>query len=219
VEQLFIKRYSLDMKIKGQLKALLTLTALWPLLLVGIRADEGVETGYNREIEALCAQESQIGSVQYDKIVTRVSNGQVSKITIRRKGNHAIRKGDRPGTNWEAITDYDGGSLQCDWLQHQQGHHIRIMSERVLDHETVGGKACVKIELVAKDFQNGGSTVDTLWIWQAKGLPVKEEYVIHGGTDASIEEPSFSKDGVERLHGEFKNFSFAVIPDSAFDLP
>ena len=157
------------------------------------------------EIEALCAKESQIGSVQYE--ITYFNNGNLPKSTIRRKAMRAIRKGEYQGAKWESITDGLGEPMKCDWLLHSTGHHIHLVSEDIVGRETLDGKPCVKIELGSQDFQNGGSSVETVWVWEDKGLPAKTEWRFEG--------PEGSTSTYRSQSG---NFSFEKIPDAAFDL-
>jgi outer membrane lipoprotein-sorting protein len=54
--------------------------------------------------------------------------------------------------------------------------------------------------------QGGNSTTVTLWIWNEKGVPLKEQYI------SNSEGTSITRDSI------YSNYSFADIPESTFDV-
>lgn len=74
----------------------------------------------------------------------------------------------------------------------------------ILGTENFSGKPTTIIQYHPN--QGGNSTTMTLWIWNEKGVPLKEQYL------SNNEETSVTRDSI------YSNYSFADIPGSTFDV-
>ncbi len=105
----------------------------------------------------------------------------------------------------EAGVAYVYNSFQDQWMKvqfdekmtYQTGEEILECDPKIVGSETMDGKACTVVEYACEGIKS------KVWIWNDKGLPVKEE----------VDDP----DGKTVV--TFKNFDFNCAASSLFELP
>jgi outer membrane lipoprotein-sorting protein len=155
---------------------------------------------------------SGIASMKYD-MTTTTSGSPTMTWTVWAKKNKMRMEGTQQGQNVVMLMNGDtktmymytpaqNTAIKMDFSQAPKSatdnsNGILKYTPTIVGTETIDGKVCQVIQF------NADNVTSKEWIWEAKGLPVRIQSTTSQGTSTT----------------DFKNYDFADVSDSMFELP